>query len=97
MPLNADDGNHLEVKEGIVLDRDGNPLTPPPHRHWRAASGPQGHVFVWRGSGWLSPLIMLPVLGLIATLVLTLMGGFVAVAVLVWILFLFRRLLNRLT
>lgn len=99
MTLRADDGTLLKPKEGIVLDQNGNPLTPAPHRAWRDpdATDFSGHsrVFVWRSGGLLAPLIIAPILVVLVAVGLTLMGGFGALAILAWAVFLLRRLLYR--
>lgn len=100
MTLRADDGTVLKPKEGIVLDQDGNPLTPVLHRSWRgpgASTGSRGEprVFTWRGGGLLAPLILAPILVGLVAVGLTLMGGFGALALLAWGIFLLRRLIYR--
>lgn len=98
MTLQADDGTLLKPKEGIVLDQDGNALTRPPHHAWREnpdTTEEGSHVFVWRGGGLLAPLIIAPLLVALLILGLTLMGGFGALALLAWVIFLLRRLFYR--
>ncbi len=105
--LRADDGTPLEIKEGIILDAKGTPLTEAPaanRRRARANSGarPTPHspftqtAYVWRSGGLLGPLLVLPILVIVVTVALTVMGGFAALAVVVWALFLLRRIFSRL-
>lgn len=79
MTLRSDDGKILEVKEGIVLDRDGKPLTYPSestNRKDRASF--INSIKVFKLGGWLAPLgfIVLPLILLFGFLLMVMAAVF---------------------
>ena len=86
--LKDDQGQPLELKEGIVVDQDGTPLARP-HRqpdqrfdaHDALGGQNRSRVFVFRPNPFLAPLIAIPVVVLIFSIGLTILAALAVLAV----------------
>jgi hypothetical protein len=95
-----ENGKPLEIKEGIVIDQNGNPLTEEPrartrHQAFRDPFTGQ-RAFVFKTSNPLAPLLLAPLLIVLVGVGLTLFTGVAVVAFAAWMIFLFFRTLRRL-
>ncbi|OFZ54889.1 MAG: hypothetical protein A2428_11735 [Bdellovibrionales bacterium RIFOXYC1_FULL_54_43] len=71
--IRADDGSILEVKEGVVLDRQGEPVNSEPHSEGFGYSDQrQARVHVWK-AGPLAALLI-PVLAPIFAIIIAFIG-----------------------
>lgn len=89
--LKSDTGEPLEVKEGVLLDQEGNPILDP-----ALGSSSQGaRVFMLRG-GLLPSLllgILIPVLFVVGfTFIAALLAAFIAIWIIARVVGMFRRL-----
>ena len=73
----ADDGSELELKDAVVVDKDGQPLTE------EAASA--AHVHVYRG-GWIFMALLVIVIPLLLFAGFAVIGIFLTATVIVWAL-----------
>jgi hypothetical protein len=104
MSLLDENGKPLEVKEGVVIDQDGNELTEEPqvhhtqgrHQTFRDPFTGQQRVFVMKSTNPLAPLIIVPLLIVLIGVGITLFTGVAVVAFAAWIFYLFFRTLRRL-
>lgn len=93
--LITENGTELEVKEGVVLDAEGNPLHAPfAHATSGAHGGGQGPKIhsVQFGGTW-APLLFFPAVALVMTFGLTLLAGFAILFIAGWILLSAKRIL----
>lgn len=92
--IQADDGTFLDLKEGVVIDRDGNELAS--SYTGRTEDRARSTVFVWRAHPVLAPLLIAPLLVVMVTVGLTLFAGVAVAAFVGWILFALFQSLRRL-
>jgi hypothetical protein len=93
--LEGDDGAPLEIKEGIVLDREGNAIaeTRSPHQRF-SQNGPK--VFVWRPNPIMALLFLVPALILIFSIGLTILAALAVLTVIGGVVYTLTKLLRRL-
>lgn len=78
MALRADDGTPLKVKEGVVLDNEGRPLTREPLQEQFTSAGSRAFTFTSQGfRGFSLPLVV----GLIIFVPLLITAGFAIAAI----------------
>src|ERR1700737_1656159 len=84
-----ENGKPLEVKEGVVLDQNGNELTHEPRAHGRHQAYRDTFNtrvgFVFKTTNPLAPLILAPILVLMVGVGITLFTGVAAAAFVAWI------------
>jgi hypothetical protein len=104
-PLRDENGKPLEVKEGVVLDQDGNQLTDEPPRSFRNQGGRHHayrdpftgqRAFVFKTTNPLAPLLLAPLIVIALGVGLTLFTGVAVAAFVAWIVFMMFRTLRRL-
>jgi hypothetical protein len=97
--LHDENGKPLEVKEGVVIDQNGNELTEEPRARHRAYRDPftgGQRVFVMKSTNPLAPLLLAPLLVLLIGVGITLFTGVAFAALIAWMLYLLVRAFRRL-
>jgi hypothetical protein len=97
--MRDENGKPLEVKEGVVIDQNGNELTEEPHprgRH-RAYRDPftGQRVFVMKSTNPLAPLLLVPLLIVLLGVGITLFTGVAVAAFAAWLVYMMFRTLRR--
>ncbi len=100
MNLRDENGKPLEVKEGVVIDQNGNELTEEPRarRRHQAFQDPftGQRAFVIKSRNPLAPLLLAPLLIVLLGVGITLFTGVAVAAFVAWILYLAFRAIRRL-
>ncbi|MFL5814312.1 MAG: hypothetical protein ACJ763_12095 [Bdellovibrionia bacterium] len=103
--LRDENGKPLEVKEGVVIDQNGNELTEEPRAHDSTRGRHQAfrdpftggqRVFVMKSTNPLAPLFLAPLLVLLIAVGITLFTGVAFAALVAWMLYLLVRAFRRL-
>jgi hypothetical protein len=102
MTLRAEDGSPLDVKEGTVLDSEGNALSGPgPHQRYGESpfGGGTGRAFVWKSAGLptspLAWLVLIPLLAVLLFIGITFFAIVAAFALVLMVVFVVHRWLRR--
>lgn len=95
-----DNGKPLEIKEGIVIDQNGNQLTDEPqvrgrHQTFRGPFTGQ-RTFVMKTTNPLAPLLLAPLLILLIGVGITLFTGVAVAAFAAWLVYMMFSMLRRL-
>lgn len=100
MDLRDENGKPLEIKEGVVIDQNGNELTEEPRarRRHQTFQDPftSQRAFVIKSTNPLAPLLLAPLLIVFVGVGLTLFTGVAVAAFVAWIVYLMFRALRRL-
>lgn len=106
--LHDENGKPLEVKEGVVIDQNGNELTEEPPVHYNARDNTRGRhqayrdpftgqrVFVMKSTNPLAPLLLAPLLIVLLGVGITLFTGVAVAAFAAWLVYMLFRALRRL-
>lgn len=94
-----DHGKPLEIKEGIVIDQNGNQLTeePQPRGRHQTFHGPftGQRTFVMKTTNPLAPLLLAPILILLIGVGITLFTGVAVAAFAAWLVYMMFRMFRR--
>jgi hypothetical protein len=94
-----ENGKPLEIKEGVVIDQNGNELTDEPRArgHHQAYRDPFGQrAFVIKSRNPLAPLLLAPLLVIFVGVGLTLFTGVALAAFVAWMIYVVFRMIRRL-
>lgn len=91
MRLDTQSSETLVVKEGIVLDADGNELALPQdarfNKQGQYKSASNTRVYTWSAGNWFSGLLLLPLVVIVLTVGITLFASLIAFVFVSWVIY----------